>query len=57
MTREELRALIVAVIGEIAPETDAAAVDDAEDLREVLDLDSMDIFNLVVDHNDLSIVR
>ena len=48
MTREELRALIVAVIGEIAPETDAAAVDDAEDLREVLDLDSMDIFNLVV---------
>jgi acyl carrier protein len=52
MTREELRALIVEAIGEIAPEADAAAVDDAKDLREVLDLDSMDIFNLVVAISD-----
>lgn len=48
MTREELRAMIVAAIGEIAPETDAASVGETADLREALDLDSMDIFNLVV---------
>jgi acyl carrier protein len=48
MTREELRRIIVEEIGNIAPETDAATVGDDEDLREALDLDSMDIFNLVV---------
>ena len=40
--------MIVEEIGNIAPETDAGAVADDADLREALDLDSMDIFNLVV---------
>lgn len=48
MTREELRAAIVEEIGNIAPEADAAGVAEDADLREALDLDSMDIFNLVV---------
>lgn len=48
MTDQELRALIIEEIGNIAPETDAARIGDEEDLREALDLDSMDIFNLVV---------
>jgi acyl carrier protein len=48
MTREELRAVIVEEIGNIAPEADAAGVAEDADLREALDLDSMDIFNLVV---------
>jgi acyl carrier protein len=48
MTREELRAAIVEEIGNIAPEADAASVAEDADLREALDLDSMDIFNLVV---------
>ncbi|MGZ8350861.1 MAG: acyl carrier protein [Allosphingosinicella sp.] len=48
MTREELRAAIVEELGEIAPEADAASVADDADLREALDLDSMDISNLVV---------
>lgn len=48
MTREELRAAVVEELGEIAPEADAASVADDADLREALDLDSMDIFNLVV---------
>lgn len=47
MTDEQLRALIVEEIGNIAPEADVAQVRDDEDLREALDLDSMDIFNLV----------
>jgi acyl carrier protein len=48
MNPQELRAMIVEEIGNIAPETDAATLGDDEDLREALDLDSMDIFNLVV---------
>jgi acyl carrier protein len=48
MTRDEIRGAIVEQIGNIAPETDASQVPDDADLREALDLDSMDIFNLVV---------
>ena len=48
MTPQELRAMIVEEIGNIAPETDAATLGEDDDLREALDLDSMDIFNLVV---------
>ncbi|WP_324827717.1 acyl carrier protein [Qipengyuania zhejiangensis] len=48
MTRADLRQIIVDEIGAIAPEADLASVDDGEDLREAIDLDSMDIFNLVV---------
>jgi acyl carrier protein len=48
MTAEELRAIILEEIGNIAPEVDLAGLRGDEDLREALDLDSMDIFNLVV---------
>ena len=48
MTKQELRALIIEEIGNIAPEVDAGRIGDDEDIREALDLDSMDIFNLVV---------
>lgn len=48
MTKQELRALIIEEIGNIAPEVDAGPIGDDEDIREALDLDSMDIFNLVV---------
>jgi acyl carrier protein len=48
MTRDELRAAIVEEIGNIAPEADAASLGDGEDLRDALDMDSMDIFNLVI---------
>lgn len=48
MTEQELRALIIEEIGNIAPEVDASHIGDDKDLREELDLDSMDIFNLVV---------
>lgn len=48
MNRSDLRAMIVEEIGNLAPEADAGSLGDDEDLREALDLDSMDIFNLVV---------
>lgn len=48
MNRDDLRVMIINAINEIAPETDPAAVAESADLREALDLDSMDIFNLVI---------
>lgn len=48
MTDKELRALVIEEIGNIAPEADAGSLDDAADFREALDMDSMDVFNLVV---------
>jgi acyl carrier protein len=47
MTEAEIRALILALIGQIAPEADLASVRDSEDIREAFDLDSMDFVNLV----------
>jgi acyl carrier protein len=43
----ELRALVIEVLTGIAPESDPAGVDPATDLRDELDLDSMDELNLI----------
>ena len=48
MNDSEIRALAADVLGGIAPEADLAAVADDEDLREALDLDSMDFLNFVI---------
>ncbi len=48
MTDKEIRALIAELIGEIAPEADVSALADDEDMREALDLDSMDFNNLII---------
>jgi acyl carrier protein len=45
---EELRTTILSVLGEIAPEADAASIDAKESLRRQLDLDSMDFLNFVI---------
>ena len=47
MTDAEIRALILELICEIAPEADPAAARDQDDMREAFDLDSMDFINLV----------
>jgi len=47
MTRDELRALIISELNNIAPESDAAAIDPAADLREALDIDSLDFLNFL----------
>jgi acyl carrier protein len=47
MTDAEIRALVLDTLGGIAPEADLAALHDADDLRETLDLDSMDFLNFV----------
>jgi acyl carrier protein len=44
---DELRTLVIDVLSDIAPETDPAAVDPDADLRDELDLDSMDELTMI----------
>ena len=48
MNDAEIRQLIFDVLSEIAPEADPATLDGGEDMREALDLDSMDFLNFVI---------
>lgn len=48
MRREDVRATVLGVLGEIAPEADLAALRGDVGFRDQLDLDSMDVLNLVV---------
>ena len=48
MTDNEIKALVLRVLGDIAPEAELDQVDPAVDLREQLDLDSMDLLNLMI---------
>jgi len=47
MNATEIRALAAEVLAGIAPEADLSTVREQEDLREALDLDSMDFLNFV----------
>lgn len=48
MTADEIKSLIRDVLGGIAPEADLDAVAGDDDLREALDLNSMDFLNFIV---------
>lgn len=48
MNADEVLKLATAVLAGIAPEADLAAVGAEVDLREALDLDSMDFLNFVI---------
>jgi acyl carrier protein len=48
VSAQELRAAVLRVLGEIAPEADLASLEPDVAFREQLDLDSMDILNFVV---------
>ncbi len=48
MTPQALREEIVAALKSIAPESDPAALDDSERVRDALDLDSMDFLNFII---------
>jgi acyl carrier protein len=47
MTRDEIRATLLRQLGEIAPEAELGDLDGAADLRDELDLDSMDFLSFV----------
>ena len=48
LTEAEIRTLVADILAGIAPEADLTTVGDDEDLREALDLDSMDFLNFVI---------
>lgn len=52
MTRDDIREAIVDALKRIAPETDAGSIEPHVNLREQLDLDSMDFLNFVLALHD-----
>lgn len=48
MTPQDIRAVVVEELLKIAPEADMDSLDPAEDLRDELDIDSMDHLNLMI---------
>jgi acyl carrier protein len=44
----ELRAIVLDALREVAPEADLERLDPAADLREELEIDSMDVLNLAI---------
>ena len=48
MSAIDVRQLIQEELNNIAPEADIASVDPAADLREAIDIDSMDFLNFVI---------
>lgn len=48
MSAVDVRAAIVKMLGDIAPEADLTTIDASVDMREALDIDSMDFLNLVI---------
>ncbi|HJV21627.1 MAG TPA: acyl carrier protein [Holophagaceae bacterium] len=48
MTREALRAELLALLGHLAPEADLAAWPEEAPLREELDLDSVDFYGFIL---------
>jgi acyl carrier protein len=52
MSEDEIRAVVLEELGNIAPEADMSAVDPKGDLREELDIDSMDFLNFITALHD-----
>ena len=48
MTDDEIKALVLHELGDIAPDIDPAQIDPAVDLREQADLDSMNVLDLMI---------
>jgi acyl carrier protein len=48
VTKDEIRQAVIEELGNIAPDTDPATIAPDADVREALDIDSMDVLNLVI---------
>lgn len=48
MSTANIRSAVQEELGNIAPEIDMSAIDPSADLREALDIDSMDFLNFVI---------
>ena len=49
MSRDEVRAVIIEILIDIAPDENFSAVDDQKNLRDQFDLDSMDFLDIVME--------
>jgi acyl carrier protein len=48
MTRDEIKAIVLRILGEIAPEADLTRLKPDVSFRDQLDIDSMDFLNFVI---------
>jgi acyl carrier protein len=48
MSEAEIRSLFLAALSDVAPEADLARLDPRADLREELEIDSMDLLNVAI---------
>lgn len=48
MSGQDMRVVLAEALASVAPEADFDSLRDDEDLREALELDSMDFFNFIV---------
>jgi len=56
MTREEIKSVVLRVLGRIVPEADMQQLKPGQRLRDQLDIDSMDLLNFVVGlHKELQV--
>ncbi len=56
LTAEEIKGLVLRVLGEIAPEADLSSLNPERSFRDQLDLDSMDFLNFVIAlHKELNV--
>jgi acyl carrier protein len=56
MNTDEIRAAVVRALSTVAPEADPSSLDGRSDLREALDIDSMDFLNFITAiHKDLNV--
>ncbi len=52
MNESEIRQVVVGIFSKIAPEIDYDEIDAEEDLRDEIDIDSMDFLNFIVALNE-----
>jgi acyl carrier protein len=48
MTRDDIRAAVLHALGTVAPEADLSRLAPSADMRETLDIDSMDFLNFAI---------
>ena len=48
MSRDEIRAIVLRALGEVAPEADLGIIKPSVSFRDQLDIDSMDFLNFVI---------
>lgn len=56
MTKDEIKEIVLRVLGEIAPESDLSQLKPRLRIRDQLDIDSMDLLNFVIGlHKELKV--